>query len=149
MISQQEMIEIFKTLATIKVVKSGVFQFVISTMEVPIETIIDGQIETTNVANPGDYVMKGARGEFYVLTPKQFEKNYQIVEFDEEFQIGRANVIPQERLAAQWEGDTIFFTAIWGEDMICHKGDFLVAPEDLSEVYRVEKEVFFKTYESV
>lgn len=148
MISQQEMIEIFKTLPYTKVIKAGSYQFCISTIEQEIVTKIDDQTETKNIAKPGDYIIKGIKGEFYVVTPEAFQKRY-IIESVDEYLIGIANAIPEPRLAVKWDGDTIFFTSTWKEDMVCHKGDFLVAPEDLSEVYRIEKEVFFKTYESV
>lgn len=142
--TQEQMIALFQTLSYNKVQKFGEVNFTIANTEQKIVTTINGQVETTNTANAGDYMIVGASGETYVLTSKQFEKNYEVVSSLNGK--GVAKVKPQPRLAAEWTGNPFQFTAIWGENMICNTGDYLVAPEDLSEVYRIERETFLRTY---
>ena len=37
-------------------------------------------LEGTMVANPGDYIIKGVKGEIYPCKPDIFEKTYEVVE---------------------------------------------------------------------
>ena len=39
--------------------------------------------------------------------------------------------------------------APWGERMVVKSGDYLVAPMNYSEVYRVAEKEFFETYREV
>jgi hypothetical protein len=45
----------------------------------PVETILaDGTRETSNVAESGDYIVTGPRGERYALPPETFEARYKL-----------------------------------------------------------------------
>ena len=144
--TQQEIIEIFKTLPYSEYKKFGQVNFAIAAHTQEVVTSINGEVETTNTAQEGDYIVEGASGEFYVLTPAKFDKNYVVTTINPDH-TGAASVLPQPRYAVEWTGENFKFTAAWGEEMICNKGDYLVAPQDLSEVYRIEKETFLKTYQ--
>ena len=39
------------------------------------------------------------------------------------------------------------FMAPWDEEMVVKENDFLVSPQDFSEVYRIARKEFFETYE--
>lgn len=102
-----------------------------------VETIIDGEKETTNTANKGDYIITGSMGEKYVLTPKKFNHIY------EKIREGKAKTKPV-KIKAKVLGFPIKFKADWGEVMTANKGDFLV--NNNGEIYRIEKRAFGKTY---
>jgi PGDYG protein len=45
----------------------------------PVETVLaDGTKETRNIAEPGDYIVTGPRGERYALRPEIFEARYRL-----------------------------------------------------------------------
>jgi len=145
--TQQEIIEGFKGLPYKTYEKFGEVQFETSQKVQEVVTSVNGEVETTNTAQIGDYIITGVNGEKYVLTPKKFMQNYEIEEYSYSNMTGTAKVKPQPRFAAQWNlQDQLVFTAAWGEKMICNEGDYLVAFQDFSEVYRIEKSIFEKTY---
>ena len=145
--TQPEIIEGFQRLPYKTYEKFGEVAFAISTHDQEVVTEINGEIETKNIAKTGDFVIEGISKEIYVLTPDKFYKNYEVVYTETPLTPGVAKVKPQPRFAAQWNlEDQLVFTAAWGEKMICNEGDYLVAPQDFSEVYRIEKSVFEKTY---
>lgn len=148
--TQQEIIEGFKRLPYKTYEKFGKVQFETSQSVQEVVTSINGQEETRNTAQIGDYIITGVSGEKYVLTPKKFMQNYEIEEYSYFNMTGTAKVQPQPRFAAQWNLENqLIFTAPWGEQMICNQGDYLVAAQDFSEVYRIEKSVFEQTYKLV
>lgn len=115
-------------------------------------------LETTNAAKPGDFVVKNQTeaGEEYILSKEKFKKRYQFLREAEagyaEYQpIGK--IVALEMNAAELEQlrlpSEFHFTAPWGEDMVCKKGDFLVSPPDFSEVYRIARKEFFETYRKI
>lgn len=145
--TQPEIIEHFKKLPYRTYEKFGKFNFEVSQNIQEVVTLIDGEVETTNIARIGDYIITGVSGEKYVLTLEKFVKNYEVEEFYHPELKGIAKVKPQPRFAAQWHiEEQLVFTAPWGEEMICNQGDYLVAAQDFSEVYRIEKSVFEQTY---
>lgn len=143
--NQIQIIDLFKTMTYKSYCKFGTIQFAIATHDQPVDTIINGQLETTNTAKQGDYVVVGASGECYVLTPDNFKNKYKISDLQED-QTGTAEVKGEPRYAVQWSGDTFSFVASWGQSMICNHGDYLVSDTSFSEVYRIEQDVFLKTY---
>ena len=146
--TQPEIIEGFKRLPYKTYEKFGEVQFETSQKVQEVVTVINGETETTNTAQIGDYILEGVTGERWINTPKKFMQNYEIEEYSYSEMKGSAKVKPQPRFAAQWDSqDQLIFTAAWGEEMICNEGDYLVAPQDFSEVYRIEKSVFEKTYQ--
>ena len=147
--NQEEIIELFKTLPKQHYKKFGLFSFRIVSKEELVETWIGDELETRNTAFPGDVIMTGPNGEEFVLKPEKFKQRYQIKFFvpsDAFKSAGVAEAIG-EGYAAIWEGDPITFTTAWGEEMICNAGDFLYSPnEEVTEVYRIEAEIFNETY---
>lgn len=105
-----------------------------------VHTIIDGKIETVNTAKPGEYIVTGIAGETYVLTAEKLKSRYKKVKGNTYEAIG-------ECYAIQYVGKPFKFKAPWGEDMLCENGDYICSTAlDGSDVYRIEKEVFKKTY---
>jgi hypothetical protein len=148
--TQQEIIEHFKKLSYKTYEKFGKFNFEVSQDVQEVVTSIDGEVETTNIAHVGNLIITGIKDEKYVLTLAQFIQNYEIEEFYHPEMKGIARVKPQPRFAVQWNlEDQLIFIAPWGEKMICNEGDYLVAFQDFSEVYRIEKSVFEQTYKLV
>lgn len=131
--------------------KPNEVQFAVATLVQTITTSINGDLKTTTVAHPGDYVLKGQSSEYcYVLTPDKFEKNYEVVSSDNG--AGTARVKPQPRWALEYQGESTTFIAPWLDEtgspaeMQLNTGDYLVSP-DGNEVYRVERTEFLETYE--
>lgn len=111
-----------------------------------VETIIDGKVETTNIATDGDVVVKGPKGEEYIIDKAAFESRYTGPEPTEEYQDYKPT---GKTYAVSWDDGPIIFTAKWGEDMILDDGDFLCSPTEVpsGDLYRVEGEVFGQTYQ--
>ena len=103
-------------------------------------TTIDGEEETTNKANKGDYILTGSKGERYVLTPEKFNKRYTMIG-DNKAKTKPVQIQAKEYIA----NEQVKFMASWGEQMILNKGDFLV--NNNGEFYRIEKEAFHNTYQ--
>lgn len=103
-------------------------------------TKIDGKVKTKNIANKGDYILTGTKGEKYVLTPKKFNERY--ISKGE----GKAVSKPVKTKAKIAIGP-LTFMASWGEKMIAEKGDAIV--NNKGEFYRIEKGAFNNTYEKV
>lgn len=122
--------------------KFGTFPFTINQEDnLKIVTSIDGQVETINHANIGDYILSGPKGENYVLTPEKFFKRYVVKD-------GLAKAIGST-YAKEYKGESFNFVAPWGEDMICNNGDYLATTVVGSDdIYRIEREVFHQTYKS-
>ena len=124
-------------------------------------TIIDGKKETTNTAQEDDAVVRGAKGELYIIDGIKASSRYLIVRpLTEEFQEYEASGLID---AYEYTGEPIQFTASWNEVMICEPGDYLASPiiphgqgvtmeyrEPVKhEVYRIERGAFFKTYNQI
>lgn len=110
--------------------------------------LADGTEETTNVAEPGDVIVKNPGGEEYVLKGEKFAKRYEATSEDGVF---RAKGIV--RAIENPTGEEIVITAPWGE--IQHGGpEAIIAsildPEDQDEVsmdrYIIGREEFEETY---
>lgn len=101
-------------------------------------TSIDGEKETINKAEEGDYIITGVSGEKYILKPEQFNKRY--------FIVGNvAKTKPVEITAKQFKGKNMSFMASWGEEMILKYNDYLV--RNGKEYYRIERRTFSEIYE--
>jgi len=144
--TQQELIIWVKEQPLKAYQKVGNIQYRISDEAELIDTIIDGVKETSNTANPGDYVITGTKGEQYIIKPNVFNKRYEVLTSEIARPVGKFYGVVYNGTF----GDEFEFTASWDENMICNKGDMLGSPdEQISEVYRVEKSAFEKTYEEV
>ena len=115
-----------------------------------IVTIIDGEQETTNTAKKGDMVVRTKKsGAEYIIGGDKFRERYTICDEDEN---GYSDYDPiGETYAFKYEGESFTFVAPWGEDMIVNDGDYICAidPDDLEDIYRIEKGEFEDTYRVV
>ena len=121
-----------------------------------IETITSDGLETTNTAEPGDYIVENTTdaAERYVIGPNKFNNLYQ--ETGNSPRPGWKTYSAKSHIVAIEVDQTILkalnqsspfeFTAAWGQSMIVKTGDFLASPADLSEVYRIARKEFFETY---
>ncbi|MGI9525493.1 MAG: hypothetical protein ACR2MS_00120 [Weeksellaceae bacterium] len=119
-------------------------------------TITSDGVETVNVAEEGDYVVKNQTDaeEMYIMSAEKFEKRYEwLSQVDDEYSlykpIGKvvAKEIDNTLIKQLGHGDEFKFIAPWGEEMVAKKGDYLVSPLSYEEVYRIAKKEFFETYE--
>lgn len=118
-----------------------------------IVTVIDGEEETKNTAKEGDVLIKGIGGEKYVISLHTFKERYLTTDSK------KVTKVPPTftkftstgfAYAFQWKNPTMKFIAPWNEEMICNEGDFLATTSlDDIEVYRIESNIFKKTYKEV
>lgn len=109
-----------------------------------VETIIDGIVETTNAAKPGDWIITGVKGEHYVLTDEKFKSRYRHVAKDIYEATGFC-------WAVKYDGPSFTFEAPWGEQMVCNKHDYICSTtydddQGDKDVYRIERQAFLATY---
>jgi len=130
--------------------KSGTFDARKGKAGEKITTVIDGEEETQNTVKDGEIVVKGPKGEFYIISEKKFRDRYEVTsEPADKFQKYKA--IGMIR-AYEYTGPSFKFMASWGEEMLCNSTDFLACPvknasdRKVVEVYRIERSVFDETY---
>jgi hypothetical protein len=115
-----------------------------------VETVIDGERETVNTARAGDYVVRGAKGEHYVISPETKAERYGGPIGGPQADGFRDYKAKGDVYAFQYEGDTFTFVAPWGENMIVNPGDYIGATEIGSDqIYRIEKSAFADSYVEV
>lgn len=124
----------------------GEFDFIISETTCDVDTVINGEIETTTTARPGDVVLQCAGGEYMVQDYVTFHRTQEVMKFDPETNSGTYKARPQDRLAVQYNGPETEIETNWGE-MIIEPGDYIVGEFDLSHAWRVERGAFENTYE--
>lgn len=121
-------------------------------------TITDGKVETKNVAKKGDWLVVNPTGEEYLLPDEKIKSRYEKLDhldavllknkldgFDYFKATGKVMAIVADDKDAT-EDPT--FIASWGEPMILESGDVLAMPiGSKPEIYRIEGDVFDKTYE--
>jgi hypothetical protein len=112
-----------------------------------IATVIDGEQETVNTAHTGDFVVRGAKGERYIIKPKALAERYGpplTGPNDEGYRVYSAK---GKLYAFRYEGEPFKFIAPWGEQMIANPGDY-IGTNALGSggYYRVEKNAFAATY---
>lgn len=110
-----------------------------------LETYIDGELETTKSIVPGDMIITGPKNEEYSINQKKFFDLYVTVNPVEDLLINNEYISKPVIVQAVQCKTPFTFTAPWGEDMICKEGDYFVYRAD-NDAYRIEKEVFDKTY---
>lgn len=130
--------------------KSGTFKARNGKSGEHVVTEIDGEKETEKTVKDGEVVIKGPKGEMYVVSTKKFNDRYEVdKELTDEFQDYKAKGLIY---AYEYKGPTFKFRASWDEDMLCKEGDFLACPVTdpeeaiAGEVYRIERGVFDETY---
>lgn len=144
MLTQQEVIEIVKDNNPKKFEKFGDVKYRIAQEDFILETIIDGKKETEKQAKVGDVIITGPKGEEYIPGNDKFYSRY---ELNNDLETAKPKGVFYGNI---YYGEPIKFTAKWGEEMICNPGDALGSPdEDFSEAYRIEKDIFYKTYKQV
>ncbi len=120
-----------------------------------ISTITNDGKETENIAKSGDFIIQNqtGAGEKYIVPAHKFLERYIFHkendnDFDEFEPTGTiiAIELTTEFLLQFQLNNQFYFMANWGTEMITKKGDFLVAPPDFSEIYRIARKEFFETY---
>lgn len=128
-----------------------------------LQTVIAGEVETTNQYEPGDYVVQGTLGERYVMKPDNFHSRYWSAEprpcadpalAEEGFQTYRpkgkiwALQLSEEEVARSFPQGK--FIAPWGSEMLIAPNDYLATPYPVAnEIYRIEEHAFDTTYRIV
>lgn len=113
-----------------------------------IVTLIDGKVETKNTAKENDVIVKGLKDEEYIIGHDKFKLRYSVDKpVTDTFTAYEPN---GTCIAYEYTGASFLFKAPWDEDMIVNHGDFLATiDESVPEVYRIERNAFFKTYKKV
>lgn len=133
--------------------KSGTFKARKGKPGEHIVTVIDGEEETKKTVKAGEIVIKGPKGELYVVSESKFRTRYDVNrDPTDDWQSYKALGLIR---AFEYKGVSFHFTASWDEDMLCKEGDFLASPvkdaddKEYPEVYRIERSVFDDTYKEV
>jgi hypothetical protein len=115
-----------------------------------VETRIDGERETVNRAKAGDYVVRGVKGEQYVISPETLANRYGPPVGGPDAQGFRQYGAQGHLHAFRYEGPRATFTAPWGEEMVVNPGDYIgTAALGSDEFYRIERDAFAATYDEV
>ena len=148
--TQADMIAQLKGETTVVYKKSGTFDARKGKVGERVTTVIDGEEETQKTVGEDDVVVKGPKGEMYVISSKKFNERYEVdKELDTKFQSYKAKGLIR---AFEYSGKSFKFVASWDEEMLCKEGDFLATPisdaddTKVPEVYRIERSVFDETY---
>ncbi|NJL74707.1 MAG: hypothetical protein HC892_06420 [Saprospiraceae bacterium] len=120
-----------------------------------VATITADGLETENMAEQGDYLVKNQTKakEQYLMSATKFNTRYEWVRksnhgFDLYRAKGKVRAIEltSEVLKALRLDTEFYFEAPWGEKMIAKQGDFIAQPIYADEVYRIARKEFFETY---
>lgn len=123
-----------------------------------IDTITSDGLETMNTANSGDFIVQNRTKatEQYILSQAQIELRYQRTgQYENGWEEMRPTSETQvleltdERLLELGVTAPFYFMARWNEAMIAKQNDYLAAPTDFSEIYRIAREAFDETYQLV
>lgn len=151
--SQEDMISIMREAQPELYKKSGTFDARLGKPGEHIVTTIDGEDETKKTVKDGEIVIKGPKGEMYVVSEAKFRQRYEVdKEPTEDYQPYKAIGLIR---AYEYAGEDFKFIASWDEEMICKPGDYLASPvkdaddSEYPEVYRIERSVFDETYSEV
>jgi hypothetical protein len=115
-----------------------------------VETVIDGERETVNIAKSGDYVVRGAQGEQYIIDSQTRAERYGAPVGTPQPDGYREYEARGSVHAFRYDGEPFKFVAPWGEDMIVNPGDYIGTPQIGSDhFYRIEKNAFAESYVEV
>jgi len=151
-INQKTMIKYFKNIIPLlrKYDKIGTVKARLANEGEKIVTEINGEKETENVAGENDVLIIGAEGEQYLVSVDTFKRRYVTLSGKEIKNVSEKLTEYKSTgkcYAFKWVNGSFSFIAAWGEKMICNDGDWLATTDtDDIEVYRIEKNVFSKTY---
>ncbi len=112
-----------------------------------VDTVIDGELETTNTARQGDFVVRGRKGERYIITAETLRARYGEPISPPDPEGYRRYPGTGLLYAFRYEGAPFRFMAPWGEEMIANPGDYIGTHAiGSNKFWRVEKSVFAATY---
>jgi hypothetical protein len=109
-----------------------------------VTTLLEGE-ETSNVAQPGDFIMCGPVGEKYVVRMERIHELYERTPGDPTTMLVRPGT---PRKVACYDGKEGNFEPSWGGSMVLKHGDYVVR-EAKNKYYRIDKGVFKSTYDHV
>ncbi len=113
-------------------------------------TVIDGIIETGNKVIEPSVIIKGLYDEEYILSLPLFEKRYQILTLlADDYTTYQSYQAIGTCMAYQYQGDSLYFMAPWGNTMIVENGDYLATNKDTIGIYRIEEVIFKKSYKLI
>jgi len=123
-----------------------------------IVTVTSDGVETKNTAEKGDWLVENQTSvkESYLIKAETFVKKYTMLHslgdgwgcYRPVGEIYAYNVSTTD-LGKFGALEMMEFQAPWKESIVVRLGDFLVAPVDKSEIYRVARKEFIETYEEV
>lgn len=147
--NQEQMIALFKSNqnSVKRYLKQGTVNAKLAIKDEKVKTEINGVVETVNTAKENDVVVQGSSNELYLINIEKFKARYNVEkELSSDFQEYKAT---GECFAFEFKGEGFSFIAPWAEEMIVEDGDFLASPNsEITEVYRIEKNAFYKTYKA-
>lgn len=115
-------------------------------------------IETKNTAERGDWLVENQTSakESYLIKAETFKIKYTLLDslgngWGCYRPIGEiyAYKVSSADLERVGDKDVVEFEAPWKESIVLKPGDFLVAPLNKTEIYRVARKEFIETYEEV
>ena len=121
-----------------------------------VHTITADGLETTNVAEAGDFIVQNNTNaqEQYVVKPDKFNANYIWVKdlengFAEYQPTGEIQAIELTAALLEYleQQSPFYFIAPWGSKMIAKKGDYLACSTDEIEIRRIARQEFEETYQ--
>jgi hypothetical protein len=161
MISQSEMLDHFMPLMEVRGRRFRKKSLIRAKRAKPgqeVVTVTSDGIETKNTAENGDWLVENQTSakESYLIKAETFGKKYIMLHslgdgwgcFRPIGEIFAYNVCAED-LEKFGLMETMEFQAPWKESIVVKLGDFLVAPVDKSEIYRVARKEFIETYEEV
>ena len=112
-----------------------------------IATVLDGERETVNTAAAGDYVVRGVKGELYIIKADVLVKRYGEPLAAPDKDGFRRYPARGDFYGFRYEGAPFKFVAPWKEDMIAKPGDYIGTNAiGSNEYYRIEQSAFAATY---
>ena len=123
-----------------------------------VTTLVDEQVETTNTADPGDFIVfnQTSDKEKYIVKPADFHERYELVrhlpnheaEYKPKGQV-LAVQLTQSILETSELPQHFLFKAPWGEWQYGREGDYIVSNEDYTDIYRASLRMFKETYVAI
>lgn len=123
-----------------------------------ISTITSDGIETKKLAQEGEFLVENqtSTSELYLLGEEVMEKKYQITQsLDhgwatyEQKGFVFAIALSDNDLKTLGFEEMLEYIAPWGLKNYAKSGDYMVIPEDYSEIYRIAKKEFEETYKEI
>jgi hypothetical protein len=127
--------------------KFGQFRFRPSIEGETIDSIINGEIETTNTAKARDVVLLGTLNEMYLIGESKFKSRYEVLTDYSEREFGIAKATGKiNAIKVTEENFEESFVASWDEEMFPQVGGWYACPVEGEEVYFINEKAFEETY---